>query len=159
MNNGIKIFEAISYANNEYINSALDSMRPAHGTAVHRPVRTLLAAAVIAALLIALGAAAYAAGYLRSERIDSELEALRQLLEITETEERQRRDAAVHPAPERVEAAADADSESQEQLPHANYEIRAERQNCISARTSDQVDGKHNSVSSSNPHRKSPVGI
>ena len=63
MNGNMKLLLGLGYVSREYIDMALEEMpvrsRRARG---HRPVRALLAAAVIVSLLLALGAAAYAGG-------------------------------------------------------------------------------------------------
>ena len=64
MNGNMKLLLGLGYVDGEYIDTALEAMpvraRRARG---HRPVRVLLAAAVIVSLLLALGAAAYAGNW------------------------------------------------------------------------------------------------
>ena len=64
MNGNMKLLLGLGYVSREYIDMALEEMpvraRRARG---HRPVRVLLAAAVIVSLLLALGAAAYAGNW------------------------------------------------------------------------------------------------
>ena len=64
MNGNMKLLLGLGYVSREYIDMALEEMpvraRRARG---HRPVRALLAAAVIVSLLLALGAAAYAGNW------------------------------------------------------------------------------------------------
>ena len=64
MNGNMKLLLGLGYVSGEYIDTALEAMpvrvRRAYG---RRPIRALLAAAVIVSLLLALGAAAYAGNW------------------------------------------------------------------------------------------------
>lgn len=64
MNGDMKLLLGLGYVGGEYIDMALEAMpvraSRAHG---HRPIRALLAAAVIVSMLFALGAAAYAGNW------------------------------------------------------------------------------------------------
>ena len=64
MNGNMKLLLGLGYVDGEYIDTALEAMPVrAHRARRHRPVRALLAAAVIVSLLLALGAAAYAGNW------------------------------------------------------------------------------------------------
>ena len=64
MNGNMKLLLGLGYVSREYIDMALEEMPVRSRRARrHRPVRALLAAAVIVSLLLALGAAAYAGNW------------------------------------------------------------------------------------------------
>ena len=64
MNGNMKLLLGLGYVSREYIDMALEAMPVRSRRARrHRPVRALLAAAVMVSLLLALGAAAYAGNW------------------------------------------------------------------------------------------------
>ena len=64
MNGNTKLLLGLGYVDGEYIDTALEAMPVrAHRAYGRRPIRALLAAAVIVSLLLALGAAAYAGNW------------------------------------------------------------------------------------------------
>ena len=64
MNGNMKLLLGLGYVSGEYINTALEAIPVrARRARRHRPVRALLAAAVIVSLLLAFGAAAYAGNW------------------------------------------------------------------------------------------------
>ena len=64
MNGNMKLLLGLGYVSGEYIDTALEAMPVmARRARRHRPVRALLAAAVIVSLLLGLGAAAYAGNW------------------------------------------------------------------------------------------------
>ena len=65
MNGNMKLLLGLGFVSGEYIDTALEAIPVrARRARRHRPVRALLAAAVIVSLLLGLGAAAYAGNWL-----------------------------------------------------------------------------------------------
>lgn len=78
MNESMKLFVGLSYVNARYIDEALDSMtttKDSRAKKRRRGLKSALIAAVITAMLVALGAAAYALGNMWSKGLHQQLSA------------------------------------------------------------------------------------